>query len=84
MTVQLVGWALIHSLWQGAVIAALLGVTLMALRRAPAAWRHFACLIAMVAMPLFPMITSARTLDRFPTTAVADVPESCGTPQSNV
>ena len=67
MTMQLVGWALIHSLWQGALIAALLGVILMALRKAPAAWRHVACLIALIAMPVFPLLTSARTLDSYPT-----------------
>jgi beta-lactamase regulating signal transducer with metallopeptidase domain/HEAT repeat protein len=61
MTVQIVGWALIHSLWQGVLIAALLGVTLTMLRKAPAAWRHLACVIALVAMPAAPLLTSIRS-----------------------
>src|SRR5688572_15563144 len=61
MTVQIVGWTLIHSIWQGALIAALLGVVLIALRNAPASWRHTACLIALIAMPLTPLLTSMQT-----------------------
>ena len=70
MTVQLVGWALIHSLWQGALIAVLLGVALTMLRKAPAAWRHIACLLALVAMPVVPLVTSARTIARAPASEV--------------
>jgi beta-lactamase regulating signal transducer with metallopeptidase domain/HEAT repeat protein len=61
MTVQIVGWALIHSLWQGALIAVVLGLVLAALRRAPAAWRHWACLLALIALPTLPLLTSAST-----------------------
>ena len=64
MTIQIVGWALIHSLWQGALIGALLGVVLIALRKAPASWRHTACLIALIAMPVMPLLTSIQTGDR--------------------
>lgn len=66
MTVQIVGWTLIHSLWQGALIAALLGVVLIALRKAPAAWRHAACLIALVAMPVMPLLTSLQSIRNAP------------------
>ena len=34
------GWALLHSLWQGALIAGLLAVALFCLRRSRAAVRH--------------------------------------------
>ena len=71
MTVQLVGWALIHSLWQGALIAALLGIALTVLRKAPAAWRHIACLIALVAMPVLPLVTSARMIAQPPAGDIA-------------
>jgi beta-lactamase regulating signal transducer with metallopeptidase domain/HEAT repeat protein len=60
MTVRIVGWALIHSLWQGAVIAILLGIGLTALRKAPAAWRHWLCFAAMLAMAVAPLLTSMR------------------------
>src|SRR5687768_13317332 len=69
MTVQIVGWALIHSLWQGALIAALLGITLTGLRKPPAAWRHLACLVALVALPLAPLVTSMRTAVPLPARA---------------
>ena len=72
MTVQIVGWALIHSMWQGALIAIVLGLILTALRKAPAAWRHLACLLALLAMPALALITSARTLTALPT--AADIP----------
>ncbi|HEX6065735.1 MAG TPA: hypothetical protein VFZ04_16000, partial [Longimicrobiales bacterium] len=61
MTVQIVGWALIHSVWQGALIAIVLGLVLTALRKAPAAWRHWACLMALIALPTLPLLTSAAT-----------------------
>lgn len=43
------GWALLHSLWQGALAAALLAIALRVLRGLPAA-RHAACLLAMLAL----------------------------------
>jgi beta-lactamase regulating signal transducer with metallopeptidase domain/HEAT repeat protein len=70
MTVQIVGWTLIHSLWQGALIAALLGLVLLALRKAPAAWRHTACLIALIAMPVMPLLTSLQSVRNAPAAAV--------------
>src|SRR5688572_3254112 len=69
MTVQLVGWALLHSLWQGALIAALLGITLRMLRKAPAGWRHLACLAALLAMLAVPLVTSARMIAQPPETS---------------
>jgi beta-lactamase regulating signal transducer with metallopeptidase domain/HEAT repeat protein len=69
MTVQLVGWALLHSLWQGALIAALLGITLAVLRKAPAGWRHLACLVALLAMLAIPLFTSARMVEQAPGTS---------------
>ena len=42
------GWALLHSLWQGALIALVLAVALHWLRRNRAATRHAVCLFAMM------------------------------------
>lgn len=44
------GRALLHFVWEGALIAALLGVVLAALRRAPAQARYLAACAAMAAM----------------------------------
>ena len=44
------GWALLHFVWEGAAIAALLAVALRALRRRPAAVRYRAGWFALVAM----------------------------------
>ncbi len=45
------GWALLHSLWQGAIIAVALVILLSLLRRSSAALRHAVCLVALLALP---------------------------------
>ena len=42
------GWALLHSVWQGALIAAVLALALPFLRSAAA--RHAACLLALLSL----------------------------------
>jgi parallel beta-helix repeat protein len=44
------GWTVLHSLWQGAAIAVILVITLVALRRRSAAARHAACLLALIVL----------------------------------
>src|SRR5687767_8721634 len=44
------GWAVIHSFWQGALVAAMLATALALLRRRSAAVRYGACLLALAAM----------------------------------
>ena len=44
------GWALLHSLWQGAIVAAVLAVALHLMRRRSAAARHAMCLLAMLVL----------------------------------
>jgi beta-lactamase regulating signal transducer with metallopeptidase domain/HEAT repeat protein len=61
MTVEVIGWAIVHSLWQGALVAALLGLILTSLRKAPAAWRHWLCLVAMIMLVALPLATSLRS-----------------------
>src|SRR6186997_3702529 len=54
---EALGWALLHSLWQGAIVAAVLFVTLGLLRGRSAAMRHAACLLALLALA----VVTART-----------------------
>jgi hypothetical protein len=54
------GWALIHFLWQGAIIAALLAVGNIALRHRPANQRYLAGCLAMGLMLLAPLLTFGR------------------------
>jgi HEAT repeat protein/beta-lactamase regulating signal transducer with metallopeptidase domain len=55
-----VGWALVHFLWQGMAIAAVLAIALLAARRAPASFRYALCAIAMVLMIAVPAGTVVR------------------------
>ncbi|HYC73387.1 M56 family metallopeptidase [Brevundimonas sp.] len=48
--------ALLHSLWQGAVLAVAAGLTLRTMRRTSAAWRHAAAMVFLVAMLLAPAL----------------------------
>ncbi len=59
------GWALLHSLWQGALAAAVLAVALRVLRGRPAA-RHAACLLALLAL----VIAVAMTLAHQPVVSI--------------
>ena len=56
-----VGWALLHSLWQGVIVAVLSGVGLRALRRHAAATRHAACLLALGLLTISTGATLLRT-----------------------
>ena len=55
--VQAAGWALVHFLWQGLAIAALLAATFRLLRRSPANHRYLAGCLALLLMALAPLIT---------------------------
>lgn len=52
-------WALVHFLWQGVLVAALLAVTLAAFRRRPATWRYAAACAALLLMPATFAVTLA-------------------------
>ncbi len=54
------GWAVLHSLWQGALAAALLALALAAMRRHSAAARHAACLMALLGWFAAALVTAAR------------------------
>lgn len=61
-----VGWALLHFIWQGAVIALVFGLTSLALRRCSARVRYLVACGFFVAMAICPMATwLAIKTDRF-------------------
>ncbi|MDP2875645.1 MAG: M56 family metallopeptidase [Holophaga sp.] len=51
------GWALVHFLWQGTLVALLLSLLLRLLRNASARVRHFVACAAMLACLVFPALT---------------------------
>lgn len=57
--VELLGWSLVHFLWQGATVALLLSMLLWALRRASAAARYATACAALLLMAVCPPITLA-------------------------
>jgi beta-lactamase regulating signal transducer with metallopeptidase domain len=52
-----IGWMLLHSSWQGAVVATALALALRFLRRAPAQARYLAACVAMALMIALPAAT---------------------------
>jgi beta-lactamase regulating signal transducer with metallopeptidase domain len=53
------GWALVHFIWQGTLVAAVLAVALYGLRRRSANARYVACCVGMAVMMLAPAATFA-------------------------
>ena len=58
MTIDLVGWTLINSLWQGSVIALFLAAALRLMRHAGASARYAASIAALGAMIAVPVATT--------------------------
>ena len=59
--IDAIGWALLHSLWEGAVVAAALAVVLGMLRRASAQARYLAACAAMVLLIALPAAAIFRS-----------------------
>ena len=55
--VERLGWVLVHSLWQFALMALLAGVTVRALRRRSAALRYVVLVAAMAVSVAAPVMT---------------------------
>jgi beta-lactamase regulating signal transducer with metallopeptidase domain len=55
--VRALGWALVHFVWQGAIVAALLAGLLAALRKRSAEIRYAAACVALLAMVALPAVT---------------------------
>ncbi|MEZ4702390.1 MAG: M56 family metallopeptidase [Rhodothermales bacterium] len=56
--VDLLGAILVHSLWQGALIAGILAIALRLLRRTSPQRRYLVCWVAFVALIVVPVLTS--------------------------
>src|SRR5687767_12431644 len=59
MTVESIGWMLIHSLWQGGAVAVLLAAALGVARRAAPSVRYALALAALALMVALPVLTVA-------------------------
>ena len=59
MTMRLVGWAIIHSLWQGGVITLVTAGLLAATQRAKPAIRYAISLVALMLMVVLPLVSAA-------------------------
>ena len=58
---QAIGWALIHFIWQGALIGTLAAVALYGLRRSAADVRYVVAAIALALMATMPVVTGVQT-----------------------
>src|SRR5713226_8702135 len=65
---QAIGWALLHLLWQGVLVAAILAATLALMKRQSANARYLASCGAMIALLVLLVATAVRAYD--PTAAV--------------
>jgi beta-lactamase regulating signal transducer with metallopeptidase domain len=73
-TMQIMGWALLHSLWQGVLVAALLAGAMAALRANTASARYRIAYAALLMMFLLPLYT-AWSMNASPGTAVGSEAE---------
>ena len=58
---QAIGWALLHFVWQGALVGALAAAALAALRRSDADVRYTVAAIALAVMGTLPIVTATQT-----------------------
>ena len=58
---QAVGWALLHFVWQGALIGALTALVLLTLRRSAADVRYVVSAIGLALMLTLPVVTGVQT-----------------------
>ena len=58
-TLQLLGWSLLHFLWQGTILALLLGIALAAARNGSPQTRYALCCATLTLMALSPVATFA-------------------------
>ena len=58
---QAIGWALLHFVWQGALVGALAAAALAALRRSDADVRYTVASIALTVMGTLPIVTAVQT-----------------------
>ena len=59
LTVRAIGWALVQSLWQGAIIGVVTGFLLLALRRSAASRRYTLACLGLATLVVVPFVTAA-------------------------
>ena len=57
---QAIGWALLHFIWQGTLVAALTGLVLACLRKSAADIRYVVSAIGLSLMLTLPAVTAAQ------------------------
>jgi beta-lactamase regulating signal transducer with metallopeptidase domain len=72
--IQAVGWALLHFLWQGALVGGLAAAALLLLRRSAADVRYVVAAIALTLMATLPVVTGVQAWRS--ATAAAHVPSN--------
>ncbi|MDB5174037.1 MAG: TonB domain/peptidase domain protein, partial [Phycisphaerales bacterium] len=78
-----IGWTLLHSLWQGLLIALLLAMVLAVLRRRSPQSRYLASCAAMVALAIAPVITfMAAPPPRIASTGLNSIASTASQPES--
>lgn len=60
MTMQLIGWTLVHSVWEGGLIALVLALAFSATRRSTASLRYTIGMAGLALMVALPIATAAR------------------------
>jgi len=55
--IQTFGWTLLHSLWQGAIVALLYGITMVFLKKHSSKLRYYVSLIALLIIPIMFVVT---------------------------
>jgi beta-lactamase regulating signal transducer with metallopeptidase domain len=75
--VEAVGWALVHFLWQGTLVAAVLAVANRLLRQAPPNARYAAAALALLVMLSLPIVTFALVRPSVPEPADVVVGTRC-------
>ncbi len=58
LTVRAIGWALVQSLWQGAIVGVLTAFALLALRRSAASLRYTVACLGMATLVAVPVVTA--------------------------
>jgi HEAT repeat protein/beta-lactamase regulating signal transducer with metallopeptidase domain len=76
---QVLGWTLVHFLWQGALVAIALAGLLHVTRRYGPGIRYHAALAGLAVLVLCPVFTAARLADRPAPIAATDAPVSLTT-----
>src|SRR5688500_10367745 len=58
--VEAIGWALLHFVWQGAVVGAVTAITLKLLRRSAADVRYVIAAVSLSLMATLPIVTAVQ------------------------